>query len=159
MAWTKRDFITQAFEEIGLGSYVFDLTPEQLQTALRKLNGMLAVWNAKGIRLGFPIASGPDSDGLDDDATVPDRAIDAIILGLAIRLAPGFGKAVPPETKVAAREAYSAMLNHYTFPPEMQFSGTLPAGAGNKPFNIDRPFLDAFVNTLDVGPDAPLEFE
>ena len=38
MAWTKRDFITQAFEEAGLGSYVFDLTPEQLQTALRKLN-------------------------------------------------------------------------------------------------------------------------
>jgi hypothetical protein len=30
MAWTKRDFITQAFEEAGLGSYVFDLTPEQL---------------------------------------------------------------------------------------------------------------------------------
>ena len=31
MAWTKRQIVTQAFEEIGLASYVFDLEPEQLR--------------------------------------------------------------------------------------------------------------------------------
>ena len=40
MGWTKRQFVTQAFEEIGLASYVFDLTPEQLQSALRRLDAM-----------------------------------------------------------------------------------------------------------------------
>ena len=29
MGWTKREYVEQAFEEIGLASYVFDLTPEQ----------------------------------------------------------------------------------------------------------------------------------
>lgn len=159
MAWTKRDYITQAFEEIGLGSYVFDLTPEQLQSALRRLNSMMATWNAKGIRLGFPLPSSPNGDDLDDVATVPDRANEAIVLNLAIRIAPGFGKAVMPETKVAAREAYNAMLTHYTHPIEMQFQGTLPVGAGNKPINIDRPFFDQPFTTVDAGPDSPIDFE
>mgnify|MGYP003525752305 CR=1 FL=1 len=55
MGWTKRQFVTQAFEEIGLAAYVFDLTPEQLQSALRRLDSMMASWNAKGIRLGYQI--------------------------------------------------------------------------------------------------------
>lgn len=55
MGWTKRQFVTQAFEEIGLASYVFDLTPEQLDSALRRLDTMIASWNALGIRLGYPL--------------------------------------------------------------------------------------------------------
>jgi hypothetical protein len=54
MGYTKRQFISAAFEEIGLASYVFDLQPEQLQSALRRLDAMMADWNAKGIRLGYP---------------------------------------------------------------------------------------------------------
>jgi hypothetical protein len=40
----------------------------------------------------------------------------------------------------------------------MQLPGTMPAGAGNKPwrFNGD-PFLQPPVNTVDVGPDGILE--
>lgn len=159
MAWTKRDYILQAFEEIGLGSYAFDLTPDQWQAALRRLNGLMATWNAKGIRLGFPLPSSPNADDLDAEATVPDRAGEAIVLQLAIRLAPSYGKAVSMETKVAAREAYNAMLTHYTHPIEMQFQGTLPVGAGNKPINIDRPFFDQPFTTVDAGPDSPIDFE
>ena len=44
--WTKREFITQAFEEIGLAAYVFDLTPEQLNSALRRLDAMVGGWAA-----------------------------------------------------------------------------------------------------------------
>lgn len=159
MAWTKRDYILQAFEEIGLGSYAFDLTPDQWQAALRRLNGLMATWNAKGIRLGFPLPSAPNADDLDAEATVPDRAGEAIVLQLAIRIAPSYGKTVSMETKVAAREAYNAMLAHYTQPIEMAFSGTLPTGAGNKPMNIDRPFFDQPVSPLTVGPDSPIDFE
>ena len=54
MGYKKRQFISAAFEEIGLASYVFDLQPEQLQSALRRLDAMMADWNAKGIRLGYP---------------------------------------------------------------------------------------------------------
>ena len=55
MGWTKRQFIEQAFEEIGLAAYVFDLTPEQLQSALRRLDAMMAGWNTNGIRIGWPM--------------------------------------------------------------------------------------------------------
>jgi len=34
MGWTKRQYVTQAFEEIGLASYVFDLTPVVQQPAI-----------------------------------------------------------------------------------------------------------------------------
>lgn len=159
MAWTKRDFILQAFDEAGLASYVFDLTPEQMQSALRKLNNMLATWNAKGIRLGFPLSSSPDGDDLDDSASVPDRANEAIVMNLAIRISPSFGKVAAVETKIAARQAYDAMLVHYAQPLEMAYSGTLPVGSGNKPMSIDRPFFDQPVSPLTTGPDDVLTFE
>lgn len=52
MAYTKRDIVAMAFEEIGLAGYVFDLQPQQLEGALRRLDSMMATWNGKGLRLG-----------------------------------------------------------------------------------------------------------
>ena len=57
MSWTKRQFINAALEEIGLASYVFDIQPEELESALRRLDAMMADWNAKGIRIGYPLSS------------------------------------------------------------------------------------------------------
>ena len=82
MGWTKRQFVTQAFEEIGLASYVFDLTPEQLQSALRRLDTMIAAWNALGIRLGYPLPSSPQDSDLDEPTLVPDWANEAIITSI-----------------------------------------------------------------------------
>ena len=75
MAYTKRDIVEQAFEEIGLASYVFDLQPQQLESALRRLDAMMATWNAKGIRLGYPLPSSPADSDLDQEVGVPDNAI------------------------------------------------------------------------------------
>ena len=55
MAYTKRDIVNQAFGEIGMADYVFDLQPQQLDSALRQLDMMMATWNGKGIRIGYPI--------------------------------------------------------------------------------------------------------
>lgn len=74
MGWTKRQLITQAFEEIGLAAYVFDLTPEQLQSALRRMDAMVAGWNSNGVRIGYPLPSSPDSSNIDADSGVPDFA-------------------------------------------------------------------------------------
>jgi hypothetical protein len=52
MSYSKRQFVEAAFEEIGLASYVFDLQPEQIDSACRRLDTMMAQWNAVGIRLG-----------------------------------------------------------------------------------------------------------
>lgn len=142
MSYIKRQFVTAAFEEIGLASYVYDLQSEQLQSALRKLDGMMATWNTKGIRLGYPIPTSPENSDLDEETSVPDSANEAIYLNLAIRLAPGVGKVVSLETKQFAKDAYNGLLNKAAMPDEMQITD-LPSGAGNKPWRLeDDPFLD-----------------
>lgn len=158
MGWTKRQFITQAFEEVGLAAYVFDLTPDQLQSALRRLDSMMASWNAKGIRLGYPLPSNPDDSDLDQQTGVPDSANEAIYLNLGIRIAPGFGKTVSVDTKSNAKACYDTLLARAAFPMEQQLPGTMPLGAGNKPWNLDTTFVPPPTEPLLAGQDGPIEF-
>ena len=120
MGYSKRQFVTAAFDEIGLASYVFDLTPEQLQSALRRLDAMMASWNALGIRLGYPLPSSPQFSDLDAQSEVPDSANEAIITNLAIKLAPSYGKQVMPDTKATAKETYNTLLSRAAMPMEQQ---------------------------------------
>lgn len=159
MGYSKRQFIHAALEEIGLASYVFDLQPQQVESALRRLDAMMAEWNAKGIRLSYPLPSSPELSDVDAESDVPDSANEAIITNLAMRLAPSYGKQVMSGTAIIAKEGYNTLLQRATVPPELQFPGTLPAGAGNKPWRTyNDPFLQPPVEPVTVGPDGPLEF-
>jgi hypothetical protein len=158
MSWTKRQFVVQAFEEIGYASYSFDLQPEQLQAGLRRLEAMMSTWNGRGIRLGYPLSSNPDSAELDVNSNVPDSANEAIYTNLGIRIAPIVGKTVSAETKQAARAAYMELLSRFTIPQQQQLPSTMPAGAGNKPWRQDTPFLPGPAPELDAGSDGPIEF-
>ena len=160
MSYTKRQFVTAAFEEIGLASYVFDLTDDELSSACRRLDSMMAEWNAKGLRLGYPIPSSPENTNLDSESNVPDAANEAIIVNLGIRLAPSYGKQVMPDTKSAGRQAYTTLMSwvQSNSMPEKQLPGTMPAGAGNKPWRYDDPFLQEPVDPLEVGSDSELDF-
>lgn len=160
MSWTKRQFVESAFDEIGLASYIYDLQPEQLQKGLRRLDSMMAMWNGKGIRLGYPIPSSPENSDLDEETNVPDSANQAIITNVAIQLAPGFGKVVSQETKIAAKDAYNGLLSRSTKPIEMQLPGTMPRGAGQKSWRLNRnPFINPPVDPLVAGDDSTLDFE
>jgi len=159
MSYTKRQFVTAAFEEIGLASYVFDLQPQDLQTALRRLDAMMAEWNAKGIRLGYPIPANPQQSELDEETFVPDSANEAIITNLGIRIGPGFGKTVSMDTKIVAKQGYNTLLSRATVPAEQQLPGTMPSGAGNKPWRVyDDPFIRPPIDPADAGPDGPIQY-
>jgi hypothetical protein len=159
MSYTKRQYVIAAFEEIGLASYVFDLTDNELLSACKRLDAMMAQWNAKGIRLGYPLPSNPDSTSLDVDTEVPDAANEAIILNLGIRIAPGYGKSVSPDTKISAKAAYTTLLGWTAQPtPEKQFPRTLPTGAGQKAWRYDQdPFMPIPVDPLTTGGDGVLD--
>lgn len=161
MSWTKRQFITQAFEEIGLAAYVFDLTPEQLDSALRRMDAMVAGWNANGVRINYPLPGSPEASNIDAESGVPDFANEAIYLGLALRLAPGFGKTVSPETKQFADMAYSNMANQVAIPTmERQLPMTTPRGQGTKPWrNFNNPFVNKPQDPLLAGSDNEIQFE
>lgn len=142
MSWTKRNYVTQAFNEIGLGSFVYDLSPEQLGSCLTRLDAMMASWNERGIKLGYPIPSSPGNSDLDQETGVPDRANEAIYSNLAIKLAASYGKIAPPELKATAKMTYDVLMFRAAMPEEMQFPNTLPSGSGNKPYrNIESPFV------------------
>lgn len=156
MAWTKREFIAEAFAEIGIASYDFDLSPEQLESALRRLDSMMATWNAIGIRVGYPLSSSPGGSTLATDTMVPDAANEAIYLNLAVRLAPAYGKTVSSDTKSKAEQSYNALLAKLVYPGEMQYDPLVPAGAGYK---TTRTFLDDPSPYYSVGNDSELTLE
>lgn len=159
MGYSKRQFIVAALEEIGLASYAFDMQPEQIESALRRLDSMMADWNAKGIRLGYPLPSSPQYSDVDAQSEVPDSAYEAIITNLAIRIAPSYGRDVMPDTRATAKNSYNVLLQRSTSPIEMQLPNTMPAGAGHKPWNINYdPFLKTPDDPISVGPDGNLEF-
>lgn len=158
MSWTKRQFVSAAFEEIGLAGYVFDLSPEQLESAMRRLDAMMADWNGKGIRLGYPLPGTPESSELAELSEVPDSANEAIITNLALRLAPSYGKVVSAGTQAAARSAYSTILSRAAMPPEQQLPNNLPLGAGNKPFVWGNQFVSGPVDQVQSGQDGAIDF-
>jgi hypothetical protein len=158
MGWTKRQFVEQAFEEIGYASYAYDLEPEQLESAMRRLDAMMATWNGRTIRLGYPLPSSPEDASLEMETSVPDIANEAIYLNLAIRIAPIVGKTASMETKSSARDAYKELLKRAAMPHEMQFPETLPAGQGNKPWRYrDSPFIRPPKDPVDAGPDGEID--
>jgi len=141
--------------EIGLASYAFDLMPEQREAALRRLDSMMAEWNGRGLRLGYPIPDNPADSDIDDSSNIPDAAWEAVITNLALRIAPSYGKQVNPETKVTARHSLNTIFARASLPTEMKLI-SMPSGAGNK--SIDNPFTPAPSSDLIAGQDAVLDF-
>ena len=159
MGYTRRQFVTAAYAEIGLASYVFDLEPEQLELACQRLDSMMAQWNGRGLRLGYPLPGSPELTALDTETNVPDAANEAIITGLAVRIAPGLGKSVSPDTKMMAKAGYDMLLSRAAMPPEMQLTGNVPLGAGNKPWRENVEYVSPPRDPLIAGGDAVMEFE
>ena len=158
MGYSKRQFIDAAFDELGLASYEFDLQPDDLQAALRRLDAMMSEWNGKGIRLFYPVPGSPENTDITQETQVPDSANEAIITNLAIRLAPSRGKQVSMETKAVAKQGYNTLLSIATMPPEMRLPDTMPAGAGHKSWRDQSdPFLRATDPGLQIGGDSFLE--
>lgn len=156
--WTKRELVTEAYGELALQGYEFDLSPGEMQTGLRRLDAMMAAWEAQGVRVGYRFPASPSDSSLDDASGLPDKANQAAFLSLAIALAAGLGKAVSPDTRRQAREAYSALLLDAAYPQEQQLPDTLPTGAGNKPWRgtYEQFFPPPSSDPLGVSPGGDL---
>jgi len=160
MSWTKRQLCEEAFAELALAGYSFDLQPEEMQRALRRLDSMMATWDAKGIRVGYRLPASPDASDPDEDSGLPDTAAETVYLHLALRLAPGEGKQISQDTRRAARDGYEALLFEAARPRQQQFPHTMPLGAGNKPGLTGRTFMPApDTNPLQVADGGSLDLQ
>jgi len=149
MGWTKGELVDEAFGEIALQGYVFDVGPEAREGGLRRLDAMLAQWNAVGIRLGYALPSSPSTSDIDAQSGLPDSAVEAVFMNLAIRIASGHGKVLSQDTRNTAKSGYDTLMSRAAFPPQQQLPNTLPQGAGNKPWRrSDSPFMPTPVDPL-----------
>jgi len=159
MAYKKLNIVDLAFQEIGIASYEFDLNPQETNGALRQLDLMMATWNKRGIRIGYPIPSSPGNSDLDDELDIPDNAFEAMYLNLAVRISSGFGKQLTPQTRIAAARSYQELLSSQIYPIEQAFDSTaVPSGAGNKTWRYNQdPFLSKAIPPITTGSDDVLE--
>ncbi len=139
MSWTKKQIITQAFTEIGLASYVYDLTADELQDALRILDSMMAEWTEKGIVFD-PVYPNPATVGagdIDDATNAPLSANKAMYCTLAIDLAPSFGKTPSSRTIKNAATGYSLLAETIAVPC-IRMVGMIRGAGAKTPL---RPFI------------------
>lgn len=157
MSWTKRQLIESAFEEAGLAAYAFDMTPEQVMSALKRLDALMAGLNQQGVQIGYSMSASPSDSDPDEDSGIPDGAYETVICGLAIRIAPSYGKQIGNDTRAAYQRGLDAIKVQTAYPVSVQLPSGYPMGAGNmrlayNQFTLEQPAR------LSAGNDGPLEF-
>lgn len=144
MGWSKGQIVAEAYGELALASYEFDLSPDEVQAAVRRLDTMMATWHARGVTLGYSVATTPENADPDDDSGLPLDAVEAVYLALAIRIAASKGKAIAQTTSKSAKDAFDALVSRIASQQmqEQQFPQGTPRGAGRKPLRgSSQPFL------------------
>tara|TARA_R110000850_G_scaffold149147_1_gene271636 strand:+ start:130 stop:570 length:441 start_codon:yes stop_codon:yes gene_type:complete len=131
MAWSKLDIIGAALAEIGLGGYVFDATAQEKQDFLSRLDAMMASWQDDGINTGYGVEDDPSADTITGDSGISQEYVRAVIVNLAVEMAPSYGKQVMQQTLFAARKSYSRALRGGTPPVKSVNPTAVPAGAGH----------------------------
>lgn len=123
---TKLVIVQRALGKIGLSAYVFNPSPIQLQDALDQLDQLAAEWDGIGIRKGYRIGG-----TLADESGLPDTAINGYACGLALALAPNYGKQISPNLQVSAARSFNALLTTNNSIPQMPMPSRMPIGTGN----------------------------
>lgn len=137
---TKRAVVQMAFEEAGLAGYEFDATDAENASALRRLDALMAMWRTlyPGLNYNAPTVIG--TGALADESGLPDDAINAVVTSLAYRIAPGIGKSMNAEARIAYAQAMNALRARYGRAVVRRLPAATPRGAGAKPWSTWQPF-------------------
>ncbi len=161
MGWSKRQLVEKAYEKIGLASFVYDLSAEQLQSGMAEMDAMIGLWYVEGIRLGNRMSLTPQGGNLDDDSLISPMYSKVVYENLALSLAQNIGREISATLLSSARKGYLTLLARFSQPPIKQLPGTVPAGQGNQRWWGDRyrTFIIAPDDTIADGDDSELEFK
>lgn len=139
--WTKARLVADAFAELALAGHLFDIEPEEQQQALRRLEMMLATWEGQGVTLGYSFAGNPGAIDSDVDSGLPAAAVETVVINLAKRLSSSFGKSLTAQQLADAQTGYLVLMRQAAMPKEMSTQGSMPRGAGQKPWRTSRPYV------------------
>lgn len=138
---SKRQIVEMAYEECSLAGYEFNLTPEELFSALRKLDALMARWKESSRDLGYNFPTVFGEGDLDEASLIPDAAVEGAAISLAMALAPAMGKQMSGESRARLNKAMSAISALCAKRPEQGWSRSTIAGAGNRRWAWGSPFM------------------
>lgn len=124
MSITVSNLIKDALQEIGVIRSTQTISAEQLADGIRKLNRLMADWEADGIELGYyPQDSGTDTVPISDENEWP------VIVNLAAVLAGEYGAPLTQSTMSEAMRTKRRLEKNTVSIVEMDFDH-LPYGMG-----------------------------
>lgn len=150
MPWLKKDLVSKAFEENSLAGFNFDIDPDEMQATCVTLDAMMAEWDGRGIKVGYPLVDGPDGSDLEAPTGLPAYAVAPVYMNLAKRMAASNGKALSNPQLEIAKQGFDLLLSKAAMPGPTQYPNTLPMGSGNKRWQ--RQVTHPFFPTPDTSP-------
>ena len=151
--WSKQQIVEEAFGELALQGFVFNIGPDEMMAALRRLDLFMATMQPKKLFLTYNLPTdAPDSSDLSDPSGLSDGEVEAAVLNLAPRIAGSFGKVLPQTSMATAKAALDTLMIAAAQPAQQQYPSTMPRGAGNKPWRWTQ-FATFFhaTNEADTG--------
>jgi hypothetical protein len=129
---TKRQLIEQMFTECGLNGWEYDISPEEKDRALTRLDALMAELQGRGISLGYNFPAEIGAGDLDDDLGTPDQAFYGLATLGAERLAPTMGKTQTRESRMALTAAMKAVRSAAAVLVPLVEGPRMVYGAGNR---------------------------
>lgn len=130
---TKRLLVGQMFTECQINSWELDITPEEQDDALTRLDMLMWELIGRGIDLGYNFPAGIGQGDLDDELGCPDQAFFGLATLGAQRLCSTMGKNQSVTTiktlDAAMKAVRSAALS---LVPTMGLARSTPLGSGNR---------------------------
>ena len=137
---TKRQLVEQMFTECALNGWEYDLTADEKDTALTRLDMLMWELKGRGMNLGYNFPTAIGAGSLDDELGCPDQAFFALAILGAERLCPTMGKTQSRESRIAMNNAMKALYNVDLGIMPMNYSRGTAVGSGNKPWATRYPF-------------------
>lgn len=138
---TKRMLVEQMFNECSLNGWEYDITAEEKDVALTRLDALMWELRGRGLDLNYNFPAGIGQGSLNDDLGCPDQAFFGLSILGALRLCPTMGKKLSGESRQAMNDAMKAVRSAAAvLVPSMSLAPGTPLGSGNKPWSTRYPF-------------------
>lgn len=108
---TKNDIALAAFNELRISGLTTTPSPEEITSAITRLDNMVLGWQSKGLCLSYVRSEGFGSIDPNQGSGLNDVNAYAVILNLAKTLAPSYGKSLHLNTIAEARSSYLGLFS------------------------------------------------
>ena len=136
--------IIDAFEDIVVQADESQIEASMARGAVRAINRIMDTLASNGVALGFT-----KINSMNDEITIPDGALDALVSILAFRLWPKYRSAEPTSSIIInVRAGVKQMYKVGTVVATTQYPSTLPVGSGNQSEPNDYIFYPDLESTI-----------